>query len=178
MACPRAKSGRHKDRINKLLARPWTHTARASRVLRRHLDAHGYITPHFRWSDMADTRGPAVPKHLRGNAIRHCWNLERLRHRLGGVPIVIDGPYRTYQHNREIGGAYNSRHTYADASDHFLAQVERWTRQSLKVRSRGDVVNMASRVFAKGGVGNETSGTLHLDSRGYRARFVTWTAAR
>lgn len=156
---------------------PWTHRARTSRSFRKWLDAHGYITPHFTWADMADTRGVPVPSSLRANAIRHCWNLERLRHALGDIPIVIDGPYRTTQHNREIGGASQSRHTFADASDHFVGQVDRWVRQSPNARTRGDVVRIADKVFASGGVGNETSGTLHLDSRGWRARFVTWMAA-
>ena len=37
---------------------------------------------------------------------------------------------------------------------------------------------IADRIFAGGGVGNETSGTLHLDARGWKARFVTWVAAK
>lgn len=176
MACPLA-TGRGSRRINRYIRHPWWHRARVSGALRRHLDAHGYITPHFSWHDMADTRGVPVPSYLRGNAIRHCWNLERLRHRLGGVPITIDGPFRTVEHNRSIGGAQNSRHTFADASDHFVAQVDRWVQQS-PARSRAEVVAIAESVFASGGVGNETSGTLHLDSRGYKARFVTWAAAR
>lgn len=178
MPCPKATSGRYKDRINYLLARPWTLEARSSRVLRAHLDKHGYITPHFSWREMADTGGVPVPSYLRGNAIRHCWNLERFRHKLGGVGIRIDGPYRTVPHNRTIGGSSQSRHTFADASDHFRDQVDRWVRESPKVSSRAGVLAIADKVFSSGGVGNETSGTLHFDSRGYRARFVTWTAAR
>lgn len=180
MSCPKATHGKNRARINRLLARPWTHTARASRVLRAHLNHHGYVTPHFSWEDMADTqthRFPGAPA-TRANAIRHCWNLERLRHALGDIPISIDGPSRTVAHNRAIGGASDSRHTHGDASDHFVDQVNRWVAASPKLKTRLDAVALCEKVFAKGGVGNETSGTLHLDSRGWKARFVTWTAAR
>lgn len=177
MACPRATQGQHKDRINRLLTRPWTRTARRSGVLRKHLDNHGYCTPNFSWGEMGSKRGDIVPRRLRRNAIRHGWNLERFRHQLGDVGMAIDGPYRTVAYNREIGGAENSRHTFADASDFFAGQVDRWVRQSPRLRSKADVLRVANRVFARGGVGNETSGTLHVDSRGWRARFVTWTAA-
>lgn len=134
---------------------------------------------------MADTGGVAVPRSLRRNAIRHCWNLERLRHALIEAArshgrkfsgIHIDGPYRTIPHNRRIGGAQNSRHTFADASDHFVNQVDRWCRET--GLSRGQILNICDRIWAKGGVGNEGSGTFHLDSRGFRARFTTWTPAR
>ncbi len=91
--------------------------------------------------------------------------------------MTVDGPYRTPAKNRAVGGASNSRHTYADAADFFAAQVDRWVRQSPTLRSKGDVVRIADRTFK--GVGNETSGTLHVDERpGPKVRFVTWVAGR
>jgi hypothetical protein len=33
------------------------------------------------------------------------------------------------------------------------------------------------KLFAGGGVGNETSGILHVDARGWKARFITSVAA-
>lgn len=174
---PARGSKRHKKTINGFIDRPWTLRARSSRQFRKYLDSHAYVTPHFSWAEMGSNRGDPVPLALRSNAIRHGWNLERFRHALGDVAISIDGPYRTVEYNREIGGAPESRHTYADASDHFLAQVNEWVAVSKKLTSRNDVINIANRVFARGGVGNETSGTLHVDSRGYKARFITWTAA-
>lgn len=130
---------------------------------------------------MADTRGVPVPGSLRGNAIRHCWNLERFsvamakkgRTKRKRIAIRIDGPYRTPQHNRDIGGASLSRHMSADASDHFLDQVNGWIRATGLSRSR--IIAIARRYFTA--VGNETSGTLHLDSRPGKAgsvNFVTW----
>ena len=151
-----------------LIHRPWTRRASRSRALRRYLDSKGYITPHFTWQSYADTRGVQVPHALRENAIRFHWRLEVFRHALGDVPMTVDGPYRTVQHNADIGGAVGSYHTKACAGDFFVQQVDRWP------GSRAHVLAIAERVFANGGVGNETSGTLHLDTRGYRSRFVTW----
>lgn len=93
---------------------------------------------------------------------------------MGDVPMSVDGPYRTKSHNMAVGGASDSRHVHADGGDFFLAQVNGWIRKSRKLHSRSDVLSIASKTFYNGGVGNESSGTLHLDSRGYKARFVTW----
>jgi hypothetical protein len=164
---------------------PWWRAARVSPALRRALDKRGMITPHFSWDEMRGTDGTPVPVNLRPNSVRHAWKLEQLRHALASAArrrgliftgISIDGPYRTPAHNRAVGGAANSRHTYGDASDHFVGQVQRW--QNETGLSRGQILSLCERIYARGGVGNEGTGTLHLDSRGYRARFVTWVASR
>lgn len=163
-----------------LLRKPWTLAARTNPRVRAYLDAHGYITPNFTWASYAgnDAAKTPVPRILKPNAIRLHWDLERFRHELGDVPMTVDGPYRTAAHNREVGGASLSRHVQADAADFFLAQVDQWVARSPKLAHRGDVVAVADRIFASGGVGNENSGTLHVDSRGYRSRFTTWVATR
>jgi hypothetical protein len=183
MTCRRATRGANKRYINYLLAHPATVRARRSKVLRRHLDAHGYVTPNFSWEEMDDSQGPAIPRNLRQNTIRHAWNLERFSRALGKrtprgrklhrVAISVDGPYRTIPHNIQVGGATNSRHTYADASDHFKEQVARWRRET--GLSEQQIIRIAERHFTA--IGNETSGTLHFDSRpGKRGSvsFVTW----
>lgn len=178
MPCPPPPPSRRI--IRPLFLRPWTPAARLNPALRDWLDGHGYITPHFSWASYRahDSAGTWVPRHLMANAIRLHWDLEAFRHALGDVVMEVDGPYRTVAHNREVGGAEGSRHTTADAADFFLAQVDLWVKESPKLKSRMDVVAVADRIFSSGGVGNETSGTLHVDSRGYRSRFTTWTAAR
>lgn len=160
------------------LRHPWWPATRHGPVIRRWLDNHGYITPHFTWASYACTNGTPVPQRLRRNAIRLHWKLERMRHLMGDIPMKVDGPYRTGAHNRSVGGALNSRHTFADAADFFAQQIDRWVRQSPRLRNRTDVVALAERVFFDGGVGNETSGTLHVDARGFRARFITWVRSR
>jgi hypothetical protein len=167
------RARRRRRRIRSLMAKPWTRAARRSRLLRRHLNSLGLITPHFSWESYACSDGTPVPQSLRKNAIRLHWRLEIMRHRLGDVPMTVDGPYRTPAKNREVGGASDSRHMHADGADFFTAQVDRWIRQGT-ARHRADVVAIAERTFYNGGVGNETSGTLHVDARGVKARFVTW----
>ena len=173
MSIPLATTGNRARRayINRLIKKPWSYRARRSVAFRKHLDKHGYITPHFTWRSYACTDGTPVPRSLKANAIRLHWKLEDMRHRIGDKPMTVDGPYRTVARNRAVGGAQNSRHTYADAADFYTAQVATWG-------GRGHILAIAYRVFALGGVGNETSGTLHVDARGYKARFVTWVASR
>lgn len=170
MSCPRATHGIHKLRINHLLQRPATRGARRSRVLRRHLDNHGYLTPNFSRAEMADTESHWLPRALWPAAIRHCWNLEAFsrdlarssfRFRGKRVPISIDGPTRTVLHNTAVHGAADSQHIHGDASDHFEAQVARW--QLATGFTRGTIIRIAARHFTA--IGNEASNTLHVDSR-------------
>jgi hypothetical protein len=166
-------------RVQKLHEKPWKMQARASRGLRKHLDAQERITPHFTWAEFAckDPEKTPVPADLRANTIRLAWLLEKMRHELGDVSMTIESGYRTPEWNRHVGGAADSRHTHADAADFFTAEVDGWVAQG-SARDRGDVLAIAERIFASGGVGNETSGTLHVDARGWKARFVTWVAAK
>lgn len=187
MSVPSAKGrSARARRINFLLKRPSWQATRRSRAVRDHLDVHGYVTPHIKWSEMDDTGGSGIPRHLRSNAIRHAWNLERFSAALGRadkrkpkrgrVPIVIDGPYRTEAHNRAIHGAIHSRHVQADASDHFRTQVQKWSHET--GLSEHQIIQIALRYFTA--VGNETSGTLHFDSRPGKpgsVQFTTWVGA-
>jgi hypothetical protein len=165
-------------RAQKLHSTPWKAQARASRAVRKHLDAQGRVTPHFTWDEFAcqDAQRTPVPANLRANTIRLCWLLEKLRHQLGDVPLSIDSGYRTPEHNKEVGGASKSRHMHGDAADFFANQVDRWIAQGT-AKDRAAVLTIANRIFAVGGLGNETSGTLHVDARGLKARFITWVAA-
>ena len=166
-------------RIQRLYEKPWKLQARTSTALRKYLDSQGRITPHFTWSEFAckDPQKTAVPAKLRANTVRLCWLLEKMRHKLGDVPMTIESGYRTPEWNKHVGGAPDSRHTHADAADFFSGQIDGWIAQG-SASNRGDVLAIAERIFASGGVGNETSGTLHVDARGWKARFVTWIAAK
>src|SRR5919199_6091924 len=165
--------------LDKLAAQPWKLRASASRALRKHLDAQRLVTPHFAWSEFAshDPQKTPVPANLRANTIRLCWLLEKMRHQLGDVPMTVDSGFRTRDWNRHVGGAADSRHMHGDAADFFVAQVDSWVAKGTAA-NRAAVLAIAERIFASGGVGNENSGTLHVDARGWRARFVTWIAAK
>jgi hypothetical protein len=174
---------RSRPLLRALIRAPWSAHARRSPAVRRWCDEHGFITPHFSWRSYACADGTPVPPELRPNAVRLHWRLELLRHRLGDVPMTVDGPYRTPARNRAVGGAAGSRHVHADGADFFTDQVDAW---AMHLRRHGETVGaararvlaLAEQTFYDGGVGNETSRTLHLDARGTRARFVTWVASR
>jgi hypothetical protein len=172
MPVPLPKATRPLLRLH--IQRPWTRAARMSPGARKWCDKHGFISPHFSWESYRGSDGTAVPAELRVNARRLHWRLELMRHRLGDQPMTIDGPYRTAKRNKEVGGAPKSRHVQADGADFFLDQVNEWIANSPKLRDRDDVLAIASETFFNGGVGNENSGTLHVDSRGSKVRFITW----
>lgn len=168
---------RRRPLLRTYVRKPWLPAARHSPALARYCGQHHYLTPHYSIAEMADTQTGKLPMSVRPAARRHCFNLERFRHALGDVPVRIDGPYRTLAHNRAVGGATDSRHTHGDATDHFIATCNQIVARSPKVGTRMELVALAERIFP--GVGNETSGTLHLDSRpGPWARFVTWRPGR
>lgn len=174
---------RSRPLLRAYIARPWLAPARVSPAARRYCDRHGYITPHFTWASYACKDGTHVPHALEANAVRLHWRLELLRHRLGDQAMTVNGPYRTPHWNRVTGGAGDSRHVHADAADFFRAQIKQW---ATGIRRHGEtldhalarVLGLASRTFYNGGVGNEPNGTLHVDTRGRKVRFVTWTPGR
>jgi uncharacterized protein YcbK (DUF882 family) len=126
---------------------------------------HGLLSPHFTRKEAAcnDPANTSVPTSLRANAQRQAFYLERLRHELGDKPLPILSWYRTRAWNEHVGGAEDSRHMQADASD-FTTQ----TAQSFGV-TRFDAA--CEKVYAKGGFGRYASGSRHGDARGSRARW-------
>jgi hypothetical protein len=164
-------------KLRRYVLQPWTPAAQRSPALRRWCDKHGYITPHFTWGSYACTDGTKVPFRYRGNARRLHLKLEVMRHEIGDLPMEVDGPFRTKSKNDAVHGAKFSQHLYAAAADFFVEQVDGWVEASKSLKSRADVIRIAERLFR--GVGNETSGTLHVDVRtGPIARFVTWVGSR
>jgi GH25 family lysozyme M1 (1,4-beta-N-acetylmuramidase) len=146
---------------------PWSASARNNDEFKDLLWKHGLVSPNFSVDETRchDPARTAVPKLLKGNVQRHAFNLEIFRHEMGDKPLAIVSWYRTPAWNAHVGGASQSRHMQADATDFEVGMVEsfgheRWDR-------------VADRVFAQGGVGSYPAGSRHLDSRGTRAR---WTS--
>ena len=149
-----------------LWRRPWGDQARASAEFRAWLWEGGRLSPHFA-RDEARCHDPgrsAVPKTLAAASQRHAFNLERLRHRLGDRPLRVLSWYRTPAWNAHVGGASQSRHLSADATDLSREEVVRFP----------GFDQIADEVFSDGGFGTYPSGARHVDSRGSRARWSSF----
>lgn len=86
--------------------------------------------------------------------------LEELRRAIGNRPIIINSGYRCPTHNRNVGGAKNSQHMYGKAAD---IRVKDMSPRTLE--------KFADTVFYNGGVGMGGQNIVHVDTRGYRARW-------
>lgn len=78
------------------------------------------------------------------------------------VKIEITGPNRCPKHNKSIGGARDSRHTYSDAADHkiFLKFDDDWEQVSSDL-----IANYYERRYPKKyGIGRYEN-RVHLDTR-------------
>ena len=115
------------------------------------------------------------------NAIVHARNLQKLRNainkerrRRGLRPtgIVINSWWRTWDHNAEVGGARDSQHMYLLATDITREEVGRlcpWK------GGRDFFDRTADRLFKNGGFGEYPGGARHVDSRGWRSRWSSFS---
>lgn len=147
--------------------RPWTvpTNPRKAAKFKKALRAHGLLSPNFTLAEAAchDPAKTPVPASLVTGAQAHAFNLERLRHELGDVSLPILSWFRTRAWNAAQGGASESRHLKADGTDFTTSTVQRIG------ASRFDAA--CERVFDDGGFGRYPSGSRHVDSRGFRARW-------
>lgn len=147
---------------------PWTQRARSHPGFRRWLLTHGRLSPHFTRDDARCKCGAPVPSgRLLLNAQNHAFNLEQLRHELGDNPIPHPlSWYRPDWYNHQIGGAVGSQHIQATATD--------FTREWVESIGRTRFDRAADKVFRNGGFGRYPSGSVHVDSRGFRARWTSF----
>ena len=152
----------------KLWKFPWAADARNSRSFKKLLMEHGYLSPNFTLDEARchDPARTAVPGNLKANAQRQAFNLEILRHKLGDKPIAILSWYRTPAHNRAVGGASQSRHMQADATDFDVQLVDSF--------GTGKFDRAADTVYARNGFGQYPGGSRHTDSRGSKARWSSF----
>jgi zinc D-Ala-D-Ala carboxypeptidase len=86
--------------------------------------------------------------------------LEQLRTMIGSKPIVITSGYRCPTHNKATGGAANSQHMYGKAADILVNGM-----------SPRELEKYCDKLFANDGVGLGGATIVHVDTRGYRARW-------
>lgn len=145
---------------------PWTSGARNSGGFRDLLWSRGYASPNFTEVETRCKRGDRVPESLRKGCQNQAFRLEQVRRELGGPSMPVLSWYRPADYNRAIGGATNSRHIQADATDFDVATVNRIG------RNRFDAA--FEKFYKNDGYGQYPSGSRHGDVRGYRARWTSY----
>ncbi len=153
-------------RYGDLWRKPWTAAARDNQGFRDLIWAKGYASPDFTEPETRCKRGDRVPATLRRGTQDQAFRLEQVRHSLGDVSMPVLSWYRPADYNRLIGGATNSRHIQADASDFDISTVNRIG------RSRFD--SAFEKYYKNDGFGQYPSGSRHGDVRGYRARWTSF----
>jgi GH25 family lysozyme M1 (1,4-beta-N-acetylmuramidase) len=151
-----------------LWQKPWEPAAASSSKFRELCWKNGFASPHFEAKETSchDPANTAVPTSLRANAQRQAFNLEKFRHAMGDKPLPILSWYRTPAWNTAVGGASQSRHMQADATDFTIQTVQSFG--STKFDETAD------KLYANGGFGTYPSGSRHTDSRGTKARWSSF----
>lgn len=151
-----------------LWQKPWDEAAPKSAKFRELCWKNRFASPHFERKETSchDPQNSSVPESLRTNAQRQAFNLEKLRHALGDKPLPILSWYRTPAWNTHVGGASQSRHMQADATD--------FTVQTVADFGTGGFDQTCDRIYASGGFGTYPTGSRHVDSRGSRARWSSF----
>lgn len=121
------------------------------------------LTKNFSLNEFKCKDGTGVPKHLRANVDVLAKQLQIIRDCIG-KPLHINSAYRTYSHNKAVGGSMNSQHLKAKAAD---LRVEGMPSNILhelilELISNGEIIN--------GGVGLYNS-FVHYDIRMKPARW-------
>ena len=134
--------------------KPWTVPVdgRKARVFKRRLWEHGYLSPNFTRAECKSKDGVAIPEELRGPAQKQAFRMERYRHAEGDKPISFLSWYRSPKQNATVGGASQSQHMRACATDRTFNPT------------------VAKRIWTTGGIGWAGPGIgngaiLHTDSR-------------
>lgn len=136
---------------------------------------------HFTWREVNPRGFSGFTFAVRARAILHARRLERLRteinrlrDRRGLKPtgIHVLSWWRPRWYNDQIGGARASRHIKGDATDVSRQEVNRlcpWK------GGAHDFDTLCNRVFKSGGFGQYPAGSRHVDSRGWRSRWTSFS---
>lgn len=116
---------------------------------------------NFTWGE-ATHGGSRIPEapHVVENIKRIADVMQTVRHKLGDRAITPTSWYRDPSTNRRVGGASQSRHLQGDAIDFYVDGLTPW----------GMYERLDGWHGSKGGLAAGV-GFLHLDLRGYRARW-------
>ena len=121
------------------------------------------LTTNFRLEEFKCKDGSHVPNEYLTNVIELAKNLQVLRDYIG-KPIIINSAYRSPKHNAKVGGAKNSQHLLAKASDLKVSGI-----------TPKELANTIEKLIEagkmkQGGIGVYKTFT-HYDIRGKKARW-------
>lgn len=122
------------------------------------------LTKNFSLSEFDCKDGTKVPANLIPNVQKLANNLQALRDYLK-VPVKITGSgYRSPSHNAKVGGAKNSQHLTASASD--------INAEGLTTKQLADAIEklILEGKMSQGGIGIYKT-FVHYDIRGTKARW-------
>ena len=74
------------------------------------------LTKNFRLSEFQSKDGAEMPDEVYENIVRLAEELQIIRDKVK-LPIKINSAYRSPEHNRKVGGVYNSQHIFGTAAD-------------------------------------------------------------
>ena len=154
------------DRFIDLWKKPWTEKARSNQGFKDLIWKNGYASPHFTEPETRCKNGERVPASLRGGCQEQAFQLEQVRHELGDVSMPALSWYRPRDYNQMIGGATNSKHIDAIATDFDVALVNRVGRAKFDAAFE--------KFYSNDGFGQYPSGSRHGDVRGTRARWTSY----
>jgi uncharacterized protein YcbK (DUF882 family) len=139
---------------------------------------------HFTWHDVNPHNFAGLTLKLRINARTQAKKLEQLRvevnkarvnHKLKPTGINTLSWWRPQWYNFQIGGAAQSQHIYARATDISEQEIHRlmpWD------GGKKQFDQLCERIFKTGGFGTYPGGSRHVDTRGFRSRWSTFRSAR
>lgn len=145
---------------------PWTAKARKSGAFKRICWVHGYASPNFTEAETRTKDGTRVPEALRVGCQEQAFQLERVRHALGDASMPSLSWYRHRAYNDLIGGAEDSKHIDAIATDFDTSTVRRIGTDKFDAAFENHYEN--------DGFGSYASGSRHGDVRGYRSRWTSF----
>lgn len=154
------------DRYISHWKKPWTEKARSNQAFKDLLWSKGYASPNFTEAETRCKRGDRVPESLRKGCQEQSFQLEQVRHELGDISMPALSWYRPRDYNALIGGATDSKHIDAIATDFDVGVVNRVG------RTRFDAA--FEKYYSNDGFGQYPSGSRHGDVRGYRARWTSY----
>ena len=130
------------------------------------------LTKNFNISEFRCKDGTDVPDELENNCLELATNLQVIREQFSlelgyDMPLTILSGYRSIEHNKKVGGAKNSQHLLAKASDITIPDKSLLNHLYIMIKEMIDF----EKITAGGITFYRDKNFIHYDIRGSK---VTW----